>query len=112
MILGTLAGIAASMSVGKALTFVNSLYKTTKAFDKYIIPIGTGIVAGMVGDAADKYTERKIAETKEMMTGVKELTNDIIEKKRAEMEAQNVSEPVVTNVFDKANEEVDEDGEN
>lgn len=104
MIIGAIAnfcGYEAAMSCIKGVAVKSS----SKIINKIAIPVGAFLIASMVGDKVQEYTEEKVNEAKAAINDVKR-----------QIEEQNaVNEPeTVSNVFDtveSTEEEVVEDGE-
>ena len=118
MIIGFIAnfcGYEAAMSCIKGVAVKSG----TKFIDKIAIPVGAFLIASLVGDTVQEFTEEKVVEVK----------NTVAEIREAEVKtSDNLCQEVISNVFGKVteydengkpiagvypmkNEEVTEDGE-
>ena len=118
MIIGFIAnfcGYEAAMSCIKGVAVKSG----TKFIDKIAIPVGAFLIASLVGDKVQEFTEEKVVEVK----------NTVAEIREAEVKtSDNLCQEVISNVFGKVteydengkpiagvypmkNEEVTEDGE-
>lgn len=95
MIIGAIAnfcGYEAAMSCIKGVAVKSG----TKIIDKIAIPVGAFLIASLVGDKVQEYTETKVEEVK----------NTVVEIRDARVKIpDDFAEEVVNNIFD---EEVDE----
>lgn len=112
MILGTLADVCAYTT---SRQFIKGSVKLTgnALTDKFIIPIGTFIISSMVGYEAEKYVNEQVEETKKIVKAVKETIDErkmSVQEEVSEKE-QEENKVVITNVFDNADKEDEENGE-
>lgn len=95
MIIGAIAnfcGYEAAMSCIKGVAVKSG----TKIIDKIAIPVGAFLIASLVGDKVQEYTETKVEEVK----------NTVAEIRDARVKtSDDLAEEIVNNIFD---EEVDE----
>ena len=98
MIIGAIAnfcGYEAAMSCIKGVAVKSG----TKIIDKLAIPVGAFLIASLVGDKVQEYTEKQIEEVK----------NTVSEIRDARVKTSDeFCEEVVNNIFE--DEEVTEDG--
>ena len=98
MIIGAIAnfcGYEAAMSCIKGVAVKSG----TKIIDKIAIPVGAFLIASLVGDKVQEYTETKVEE-------VKNTVAEIRDARKVDISEDDVEE-IVNNIFD---EEVDENG--
>ena len=111
MILGTIANFAAYEAAMSCIKGV-AVKSGSKFIDKAVIPVGAFIIASMIGDKAQDYTEGKVEEVKTMVKAAKNLADakrngDLLD----DFDDFDFDDGIVENVFDKA-EEVKEEEEN
>ncbi len=123
MIIGFIAnvcGYEAAMSCIKGVAVKSG----TKFIDKVAIPVGAFLIASLVGDKVQKYTEEKVVEVKNTVAEVRDAKDTVNDIKTPD----EFCEEIINNVFGKVteydengkpiagvypmkNEEVTEDGE-
>lgn len=109
MILGMIANFAAYEAAMSCIKGV-AVKSGCKFIDKAVIPVGAFIIASMIGDKAQDYTEGKVEEVKTMVKATKGLID--AKNNSDDLDDFDIFEDeIVENVFDKA-EEVKEEEEN
>lgn len=103
MIIGAIAnfcGYEAAMSCIKGVAVKSG----TKIIDKVAIPVGAFLIASLIGDKVQEYTEEKVVEVKNTVAEIRDARDTVSGIKTSD----EFCEEVVNNIFD---EEVTEDGD-
>lgn len=104
MIIGFIAnvcGYEAAMSCIKGVAVKSG----TKIIDKIAIPVGAFLIASLVGDKVQEYTEEKVVEVKNTLAEVREARDTVSDIKTSD----EFCEEIVNNVFGKVTK-YDENG--
>ena len=104
MIIGFIAnvcGYEAAMSCIKGVAVKSG----TKFIDKVAIPVGAFLIASLVGDKVQEFTEEKVVEVKNTLAEVREARDTVSDIKTSD----EFCEEIVNNVFGKVTK-YDENG--
>ena len=104
MIIGFIANICgyeAAMSCIKGVAVKSS----SKIINKVAIPVGAFLIASMVGDKVQKYTEEKVVEVKNSVAEIRDIRDTVSDIKTSD----DLCQEVISNVFGKVTE-YDENG--
>lgn len=118
MIIGFIAnvcGYEAAMSCIKGVAVKSG----TKFIDKIAIPVGAFLIASLVGDKVQEFTEEKVEEVKNTVAEIREaevktsddLCQEVISNVFGKVTEYDENGKPIAGVYPMKNEEVTEDGE-